>query len=270
MMTALIGPAASAQDDSEGRRKSSARLEAMRRLVKEVKVCEVTEGKPGPPLALRPDPLLRYTNPTLRVIDGTLWAWGERGRPTAVLKLGFIRQEGDPSHWRFRVNVLSPKPIEVEFPDGPTWTSRTPGLELRPLPNAPAPTGSAAQRLAQAKAMARRFSASAKPLNQSGRTQFRLLTQPIARYSDQAAGLLDGVFFSFVYTNNPSVLLVLETWSEGAGVSTWRYALVRQGAGEYSALLDGKPVWSVPAAGPPADAGLFIVRQMSASPAEQD
>ena len=68
------------------------------------------------------------------MIDGTL-GLGERGRPTAVLKLGFIRQEGDPSHWRFRVNVLSPKPIEVEFPDGPTWTSRTPGLELRPLPN---------------------------------------------------------------------------------------------------------------------------------------
>jgi len=44
----------------------------MRRLAMEIKVREITEGKPGPPLALRPEPLLRFTNPTLRVVDGTL------------------------------------------------------------------------------------------------------------------------------------------------------------------------------------------------------
>jgi len=72
MMSALIGCSASAQDVAEDRGKSTARLEAMRRLAMEIKVREITEGKPGPPLALRPEPLLRFTNPTLRVVDGTL------------------------------------------------------------------------------------------------------------------------------------------------------------------------------------------------------
>jgi len=166
--------------------------------------------------------------------------------------------------------VLSPKRIEVEFGDGLTWSSREPGLELRPLPDVPAPADSVAHRLIQAKDIARRLSVSMQTGNPSGRIQLRLLTRPIDRYNDKAAGLLDGVLFSFVYTNNPSILLVLEAWSEGAGVRTWRYAFARQSLGETTALLDGKPVWSVSSVGPPADAELFIRREMPAGPAEQD
>jgi hypothetical protein len=269
MMAALIGPSASAQDAAEDRDKSTPRLEPMRRLAKEVKVCEITDGKQGPPLALRPEPLLRYTNPTLGVVDGTLWGWGERGRPTAVMKLGFRGPARGQRHWAYRVNVLSAKQIEVTFGDGQTWSSRKPGLELSPLPDAPAPADSAARRLIQAKDIARRHSTSTESPNSGGRRQLRLLARPIDRYSDPAAGLLDGVLFSFVYTNNPSVLLVLEAWSEDKGERGWRYAFVRQGYGA-TALLDGKTVWSLSSDRPPADTGLFITRQMPASPAEQD
>src|SRR3954470_20837677 len=59
LMAALIGPTASAQDDAEDRGKSALRLETMRRLAKEMKVCEITDRKPGPPLVLRPEPLFR-------------------------------------------------------------------------------------------------------------------------------------------------------------------------------------------------------------------
>ena len=89
LIAALMGPAGSAQDDVEGRGKSKARLEVMRRLAKEVKIREIDEGKPGPPLPLELDPLLRYSDPARNCIDGTLWGWGERGRgrPPAVMKL---------------------------------------------------------------------------------------------------------------------------------------------------------------------------------------
>jgi hypothetical protein len=270
MMAALIGSSASAQDDTQDRGKSTPRLESMRRLAKEVKVCESTDGKQGPPLALRPEPLLRYTNATLGVVDGTLWGWGERGRPSAVMKLGFRGPARGQRHWAYRVNVLSAKQIEVTFGDGQTWSSRKPGLELSPLPDAPAPADSAARRLIQSKDIARRHSVSAENTNPRGRIQLRLLPKPIDRYSDPKVGLLDGVLFSFVYTNNPSVLLVLEAWSEDKGARGWRYAFVRQGYGEVTALLDGKPVWSLSSDRPPADTGLFITRQMPASPEEQD
>ena len=103
-----------------------------------------------------------------------------------------------------------------------------------------------------------------------GRTQLRLLTRPIDRYEDPAAGLLDGMLFSFVVTNNPIVLLVLEAWSEGAGVRTWRYAFASQGDGEQTALLDGKPDWSASSVRPPADTNLHVTRDILADPAVQD
>ena len=110
-------------------------------------------------------------------------------------------------------------------------------------PNAPAPAGSPAQRLTQARAIARRFSVSLQA-PKPGRIQQRLLTQPLDRYGDPEAGLLDGVLFAFVGATNPNVLLVLEAWSEDAGIRTWRYALARESNVEETALLDGKPVWN--------------------------
>lgn len=242
----------------------------MRRLAKEIKVCEITDGKPGAPLALRPEPVLRYTNPTLFLVDGTLWVWGERGRPTAVMKLGLAAPTGRERRWRCRVNALSPKQIEVEFDDGVTWSSQKDGLHLRPLSDTPAPVDAAAHRLIQAKDIARRLSASMQSANPSGRIELRLLSRPIDRYSDPKAGLLDGFLFSFVYGNTPSALLLLEACSEGANKQSWRCAMVRQGAAAATALLDGKPFWSVTSASPAADSGLFIGRLIPASAAEQE
>ena len=185
---ALIAPSVYGQNDVEDRRKSNARLEEMRRLAKEIKIYEITEGKAGPPLALRQDPLLHYTNPTPGgVLDGTLWGWGEPGRPPAVMKLGLAGPKRGERHWRFRVNVLSSKSIEVEFGDGVKWSSRQSGLEFRPLIDAPAPADSATLRLMQAREIGRRLTVSVLSRNGKNRTQFRFMPQPIARYSDPRA-----------------------------------------------------------------------------------
>jgi hypothetical protein len=117
--------------------------------------------------------------------------------------------------------------------------------------------------------MARRFSISLQGPD-ARRTQQRLLTQPLDRYSDPEAGLLDGVLFAFVGATNPNGLLILEAWSEGAGIRTWRYALARQSNFEEAALIDGKPVWSVPAVKTPANTELFMGRPMPADHVVQD
>jgi hypothetical protein len=158
VMAALIGPAASAQDGAKDRTKSTASLEAMRRLAKGVKLAELEGGKPGAPCPLRPEPLLHYGDPDRHIVEGTLWAWGERGRPPAVMKLEYRRFTTDQKLWAVGVSALSPKRVEVELRDGETWVSRQPGLQPRPLPDAPAPADSAVPRLVQAKALARRFS----------------------------------------------------------------------------------------------------------------
>jgi hypothetical protein len=269
MMAALIGPAASAQDDVENRDKSTQRLEAMLRLAKEVKVCEITGGKPGPPLVLRPKPLLRFSNPADVALDGTLWVWGERGRPPALMKLGLRERPPGQMHWHFGVTALSPKRVEVEFGDGSRWSSRLSGLPLQAVPDAAPPADSAAQRLTQAKSIARRVSIGVERQTAARRIQLRLLPRPIDLYSDPTAGLLDGVLFGFVDATVPVVLLLLEAWSEGPGASRWRCAFLRQAAAEMTALLDGKLVWSVPRVPQPADTELFKARGMPASPEEQ-
>jgi hypothetical protein len=252
------------KDDADDLSKAPKRLEAMRRLAKDLKVREINDGKPGPPLPLRPDPLMRYSNPTERVVDGTLWVWGERGRPPAVMKLGLREPMPGKRVWAVRVDPLSMKQIEVECPDGVTWTSRKNVLELRPLTGVAAPDESATRRLIQGKDIARRFSVSTEAPNLAGRRQFRLMPHPIDRYSDPEAGLLDGLFFNFAFTNNPSMLLVLEAIADGNKERTWRFAIVRQGRdlGVSTALFDGKPAWSAQPVRAPLRSDLFLLRPM--------
>jgi hypothetical protein len=259
-------------DDADDLSKAPKRLEAMRRLAKGLKVREINDGKPGPPLALRADPLMRYSNPTERVVDGTLWAWGERGRPPAVMKLGLWEPMPGKRVWVVRVDPLSMKQIEVECPDGVTWTSRKNVLELRPLTGVPAPDESAARRLIQGKDIARRFSVSTEAPNLAGRRQFRLMPHPIDRYSDPGAGLLDGLFFNFAFTNNPSMLLVVEAIADGDKERTWRFAIVRQGRdlGVSTALFDGKPVWSAQPVQAPLKSDLFLRRPMPVRAADPE
>jgi hypothetical protein len=268
---ALIASPVYGQNDVEGRRESNARLEEMRKLAKGIKVCEITEGEAGPPLALRQDPLLHYTNPTPGgVVDGTLWGWGERGRPPAVMKLGLAGPKRGERHWRLRVNVLSSKSIEVEFGDGVKWSSRRSGLEVRPLIDAPAPADTEPLRLIQAREIGRRLKVSALSTDGKNRSQFRLMPQPLVRYSDPKGGFRDGMLFGFAYTNNPSVLMLLEVWSQGEGVRTWRYVFAHQTDGEATALLDGKTLWKESSVGAEPDTKLSFIRRMPADPAIQD
>ncbi len=270
LIAALVGRAASAQHVAEGRDRSALRLETMRRLAKEMKVCEIIDRKPGPPLPLRPEPLLRYNNAANHLVDGTLWIWRERGRPAAVLKLGLRGPVRGQRFWNSNVSALSSKTVDVEFSDGRRWSSRPPGeLQPRSVPDAPGPAGSPAQRLTQARAIARRFSVSLQA-PKPGRIQQRLLTQPLDRYDDPQAGLLDGMLFAFVGATNPNVLLILEAWSEDAGSHAWRYAFARLSNVEETAVLDGKPAWNVALIDTPANSELYMGRAVPADAAVQD
>ena len=53
----------------------------------------------------------------------------------------------------------------------PVWTPSRPGVELKTLPDAPAPAGSPAQRLRQMRELATRASPPARPIERAGRTR---------------------------------------------------------------------------------------------------
>jgi hypothetical protein len=117
-MAAVIGPFASGQDGALADSKSTTRLTAMRRVAKGIKVCEVSDNKPGPPLGLLAEPLLRYTASVWNEVDGTLSGWGEPGRPSVLMKLALRRPRRDPLKWHASVTVVTLTRVEVEFRDG--------------------------------------------------------------------------------------------------------------------------------------------------------
>jgi hypothetical protein len=245
---AALGPCAAwAQGVAEEQGRPASRLDAMRRVARTATVAEVTDGKAGAPLALRAEPLLLYGDPGRGIHEGALWAWGERGRAAAVMKVeSWTGSEGAAANWLLGISALSPRRVSVDFRDGQHWASRKPGLELRPLPDAPAPADTPAQRLTQAKALARRFAAHVDTHRRAGTIQLRLLPKPVDRYEDPDSGLLDGLLFGLVYATNPITLLGLEARTDGPGAPAWRYGFARFGGGEATARLDGKDVWTVP------------------------
>jgi hypothetical protein len=101
------------------------------------------------------------------------------------------------------------------------------------------------QRLTQLRTLARRFSADCYHPRSGEPTELRLLTQPLYRYEDDKAGILDGAMFAFVVSNDPELLLVLEAVKAGGGPAGWRYSLARMSSLKETVKLDGKETWTV-------------------------
>ncbi len=108
-------PADSASDQAV------ARLKAMGSLARSIKVSKVVDQKSNTPVALRAEPLLRYNDPPRGIHDATLWAWGQRGRPRAVLKVENYPTNDPARRWVFGLVSLAPYRIAVEFHDGKEW-----------------------------------------------------------------------------------------------------------------------------------------------------
>ena len=209
---------------------------------------------------MRPEPLLRYGDEARNIHESALWAWGEGGRPTAVLKVERMPAQVPSKRWVEGVVSLSPRLVAVTFHDNRTWTARKPGLEPDPVPDAPAPAEAEGARLVQMKALARRFSASEDDGPARGRLQLRLMTRPLLRYRDEPSGLIDGALFAFAYGTNPDILLALEARRGGDARPSWTYALARIGGAQATVSLEGKQVWIRPYVYIPADQDTYVNR----------
>jgi hypothetical protein len=209
------------------------------------KAAELTIRKQtGEPLMLAPDPILTYSNAELAIgsLDGAAFLWLDGRRPAAVV-----------SHWinhpRNQVyrecTSLVAQPLTCTRDEVPVWAPKSGGFAARPLPEAPAPVESKPLRLTQMRSLARRFSATAHSSQTDEPTELRLLPQPLYRFSDEAAGVLDGAVFAFVLSNDPDFFLLLEAQKTPERGSAWRYALARMSSRKHVIRLDDKEIWSV-------------------------
>src|SRR5262245_49958623 len=203
----------------------AAQLTQAKRILDALRVYPTTDRE-GAPATRIGEPVLRYTDSTRQTTDSTLWIVGKTGRPTAIVAVEHYPQGPDMKRWLFEVASLSDARIAVEYGRNIDWTANKPGLELARLEGAPAPAGQPAARLTQIKQLQRRFTAHEKA-NIEGRIELRPLAQPLHRYQDSDAGILDGAIVSFANGTNPEVLLILEAQKTEKGDAEWHFALVQ-------------------------------------------
>lgn len=219
------------------------RLQSMQQIAEAITV-EARESGGLRKVELIEGPRFRFSNPETPCYDATVWIWGVRGRPVALLTLSAEREQvDDPGYWAYELTSLSPAELRATSPEGWRWTPQQAGLNFEPFPDAPPAADTPAQRLRQMKALARRFEAyGIYPVDR--RVPMRVLPTPLLRYNDEDAGIRDGALFVLAGGTDPEALLAIELSATGSGEPLWRFALNRVSSGELHVSLDGREIWS--------------------------
>ncbi len=221
-------------------------------------------------LKFPPRPLLRYNDHTRGfggtkgVLDATVWRLGEKGRPKAILTLEiYLVEQGSPL-LTYEFVSLAPQKFEMKSVRGVQWLPHSTDLMMSEFHEAPSPADSPRARLVQMRELARRITAQETLGNQ--KIDLRLLTQPIDRYEDVAAGIQDGALFVFANGTNPELGLAVE-----CSEKQWSYGFFRLTSATLLAQLDGKSILqSTKPPGYPADAPYTATRHAISLPEEGD
>lgn len=225
-------------------------IERLKLMEQEVAQLAATSAQIASPQALKfaANPLLRYSDPTRGLtaenvlMDATVWRLGQQGRPTALVTLEIYRRSDTQGVLSFEFLSLSQQRFSMQHRQHPhiTWDANESALTLKPLPEAPQPSGTAPARLVQMRQLAKRFTVNEKLV--TGETVVcRMLSQPIDRYQAPAEQIADGALFAFANGTNPEIGLIFE-----ADDARWSYALVRLSAAEVTVLLDDRPAAHFP------------------------
>jgi hypothetical protein len=214
------------------------------RIARNIKV--IAEGENAPkPLPLLKGPLLRHRS-LGNYVCGTVWGWGEPGRPEALLSLSLTGPPAAPS-WCHEMVSLSTRPIRATTRTQTWWATEAGAWSPQAIPNAAPPAENADQRFGEMKALAKRFAALRVAWLGDELSELVLLPEPILRYGNPSSPSIDGGLFVFVEgINNPEVLLVIEAEKQGGGVPSWKYHLARLSANGLVVKLQGKEVWKQP------------------------
>jgi hypothetical protein len=197
----------------------------------------------GQELVLREAPILRWSNPVgMRKAKGDVFLWTDRGRPEVVLSIYEMTPPGGGALYEDReFSSLALGSLVAASSDHGEWRPSQPGVSLKPLPDAEAPRGSRALRLAQMRNLAERFTTD-KTTRQDVESELRLLPQPVYRYEGDHQDLLDAALFAFVEGTDPEVLLLLEARESPEG-HAWQYAFARLNSVRLRAYDRGHEVW---------------------------
>ncbi|MCI0362068.1 MAG: hypothetical protein L0211_26605 [Planctomycetaceae bacterium] len=229
------------------------RLQTMRGLAEAFELHDAQDEAKIVRVPLIAKPLLRFEDRERENRDGTLWGYGDKGRPKALIAVfPFEGRGGQGLDWWSDVVSTAAGPLQVTKVDGiagVSWSPKNSGEEFHSFPNAPAPAGEADERLVQMHALAERLEG--RQNSKLGERPYDLALWPklLHRYSDASANIVEGGVFAFVHDSNPEIIVLIEAQGK-AGAASWKFALARHTAAPLHVDLDGEEVWGSP---PPAD-----------------
>jgi hypothetical protein len=195
------------------------------------------------PLQFRPESILSWVNPVVGGVYGDVFLWTADGRPEAVASV--YRFYAQDPHRGDAFSSLSLGKLTAEREGDVVWSPMRPGVELKPIPGAPAPADTATGRFRQMRSLAQEFTS--RQTTRAGiDSAMRLLSQPIYRYENTKGDLLDGGLFVFVQGTAPEIYLLLETRRTRDGVSVWRFGAIRSHGIDLRLYHRGSLIWRAP------------------------
>jgi hypothetical protein len=192
-------------------------------------------------------PLLFFGDDTRGHERGSLWAWGDKGRPIGVLELF---QNTGMKRWEFGLTNTSGGKLRASRAGEPWWQENESDIVLKDVPGASAPAAGVPQRLRQLKLLSQKFTGHEIVVASNSRFELRRIERPVHTYRDEEHGLLEGGLIILANGTNPEILLFLEARADPKDRSkaVWQFLVGRAAGVNLHLAFDGKEVFDAPPA----------------------
>lgn len=205
------------------------------------------QSQPDAAFKLLPKPIFRHSQPVRGDDIGAVYLWVNAGGHPEVIGTVFAYSAGGGARWvAHEVHSLSDQPLTARWEEKIIWAPEEKGVQWQPIPQAPAPAATPAQRLIQMRALARRFRAASMEAEDK-HWQLRLVPNPVYRNeSKPSAESLDSAVFLFCQGTDPEIVLLLEARKNDKTKGFhWQCAFAAFSDYALRAELDGREIWKV-------------------------
>jgi hypothetical protein len=191
-------------------------------------------------------PLLLYTDDTRANDRGSVWGWGEKGRPLALFEI--FQKVDDRKIWVTGIHNTSGGKLRAGRLGAPWWLENESDIAFKDVPAAPPVAADSAVRQRQMKLLAQNFTAHEIYNPNNTRYDLRRLDRPLHAYQDEGAGIVEGGLFTFANGTNPELMLFLEARQAKIAGSkpVWQFGVGRTSYAELHLEYDAKEVFSAP------------------------
>ncbi len=198
----------------------------------------------GDELQLKPREVMVWVNPVRSGQVGVVHVWTHEGRAEAFSSMFVAPKANGTINVVHEFHSLALSPLTAASSGRNTWAPKAPGVELKPIPDAPAPDKSASRRRFQMRMLARQFSAHSID-REKQRWNQRLLPRALYRYEGDSEEMSDGAVFVFVSETgtDPEVILLIEARKTNGGFQ-WHYAVARFSDLKLYVSHNKKEVWT--------------------------